>query len=480
MSSYYNVASFDELNNRMDCKVLEYKSNLEEVVGKYPVVKLGRYIEQINSPAKFEDNIEYKFYDTSVNSVNEKGEFVDYKLINSKNKPSRAKQVAIKDTIIVANLKTNKGKACIVTDEEAGSIISSGYLIIKPKKELDIEYLKMVLQCEFSLYYLRQIASTGLGMANWSYDDLSKIKIILPPLSEQQRTLPIIKEKIKIMEDRIKELEEEKEHNTLQSAIDRFFKEELGLDFVSNKASNILYTSFDFNEMTERLAFKSQINSNNLAVKIPFEMKLGKIVTLNSQAVIRRRTHIKGKLIEFKDIKAFSGEVINYNEVDQKFGSEVTRFKGNDLMYSKMNPHTGNMVLVSEEYDDYYGSAEFWGLNINKELCITEYLLYVLGTSYVLNNYKFWLTGAQGSSEDDKGGRARLSSKEFLNMKIPLPSKDIQKIIIEKLRGAKNEIENNIYVKKIEEIQSIINSDLNKYILHGYGDDLFQLRKAEE
>lgn len=479
MNSKYGVFNFHEYPNRIDVKMIDYnKSERKKYHAKHSLVKMSKVMEEVKSPAVFEDGLTYKYYDTSIESVTEKGEFKNYKLISKQNKPSRAKQKAIKDTIIVANLKTNKSKATIVTENEDGSIVSSGYLMIKPKGNIDIEYLKTVFHSPQIIYYLRQICSTGLGMANWSFNDLANVKIPLPPIEEQRRTLPIVKEKIAGLEEKIKELEKEKEKNSLQNIIDRVFEEELNM--VNHKFDKkIIYDYYDFNNMNERLDLRSQIFIKYVKHDIPYAVKIKKIAKINSQAVIRRRTHINGKLIEFKDIVPFAGKILNYRDVDEKFGSEVTKFKGNDIMFSKMNPQSGNMVLVTPEHDDFYGSAEFWGLVIDKDICIPEYFLFALGLSSITNNYKYWLTGAQGSSDNKKGGRARISDKEFFNMNIPLPNKNIQRVIIDKINSLHDKYSNIYFDNKIKSINKCIERDLNRYILEGYSDDLFEINEED-
>ena len=89
----------------------------------------------------------------------------------------------------------------IVTEDVAGSVLSSAFIVIKPNENIDINYLKLSLYSTYVQDYLRKVCSTGLNSAQacWSIEDLNKIKINLPTIEEQQSTMEKVDEKIQII-----------------------------------------------------------------------------------------------------------------------------------------------------------------------------------------------------------------------------------------------------------------------------------------
>lgn len=489
MVNYYAICEFKDLNNRMDSKFLYYNQNQKiKDTNKYPIVRLKKVMDLIKSPAVFEENTEYRYYDTSIDSVTEKGEFKNYKLITKENKPSRAKQVALNGTLIVANLKTNKSKAAIVTDKEAGSIISSGYLIIKPKDNIDIEYLQTILHSQKVIYYLRQICSTGLGMANWSYNDLANIKIPLPPIEEQRRTLPLVKEKIAKLQEKIKKLEKEKEENSLQNIIDRVL-EKNGIEYKKpNVIKNTIYGSVDFQNSTRELSInKLLFDEQRVYRHLPQGYKVKTINKLISEGII----------VDVKDG--------NHGELHPK-SSEYVEAGIPFIMANDIHPNGKINFEACKKITQERMATLRTGFAQNGDILLThkgsmgltaiinnnDYPVVILSpqvTYYRLNNAqkiinKLYLYNFFKSSifQDVLKHYAKQSTRDYVGItkqktiKIIIPPYDIQHRINEEINNVISKMYD--YKSKIKKLKNKIELDLNKYILEGYSEDLFELEDS--
>ena len=166
--------------------------------GKTPI---GECITEFKKNIKFDENLEYEYYGSSTDAVDENGNFINSVTISGKNPPSRAKQELTEGTIVITNLEGNRGMPAIVTEDVAGSVLSSAFIVIKPNENIDINYLKLSLYSTYVQDYLRKVCSTGLNSAQacWSIEDLNKIKINLPTIEEQQSTMEKVDEKIQII-----------------------------------------------------------------------------------------------------------------------------------------------------------------------------------------------------------------------------------------------------------------------------------------
>lgn len=486
-NSYYNVALFDEeLTGRFDTKHLKYQKDVKVNYDDSTCYdKLGKYMHEIKNPAKFVDGVEYKFYDTSVKSVNEKGQFVNYQIITNANKPRRAKQVAVVNTIIVANLKTNRGKACIVTEKEAGSIVSSGYLMIKPNQNLNIDYLQAILQSQFALYYLRQIASTGLGMANWSYSDLAKIRLHVPSIAEQQRTLPLVQEKIKVLENMIKELEEKKKKYELQNKIDEVFQDVLDISHPNETLDRYYsfgdYSIISYNEFSNCGTLDVFSNYKfSLQEQLTKKYHCKKLKDVTSLVMPGRDTPkpINNKTslfrVQTKDMIEKDGN-IDYKHLDNMKKEDYDSFvekkiEKNDIILAIFGSGAIGRVVYSDRDDiNAVLGNHLVGIIRANENTNSRFLFYYLYSFIGQQQIFRCVTGTTG--------QISLSIPRVRKILVPELDSDTQELIINKIESYGNPNELN---KRIQFIQSIIDDSLNKYILNGYSDDLFELPKEDK
>lgn len=108
-----------------------------------------------------------------------------------------------------------------------------------------------------------------------------------------------------------------------------------------------------------------------------------------------------------------------------------TRFLENDLIWAKITPcmQNGKSAIVRNTLNNYAcGSTEFFIIRPKNDNVLVEYLHLILRDKRVLNVAKNYFGGS--------AGQQRVSKDFLLNYKIPLPPKEIQQIIVDKINQA--------------------------------------------
>lgn len=389
----------------------------------------------------------------------------------------------IKENDIIMCVTGSIGKLCLIKSNKQMLLNQNSIIIrINNTKILNPEYLFLCLK---SSYLLSTIDSNGLGMQFFNKQHLENLKIYIPSLEEQERTLPLVKAKIKILEDKIKELEEEKENVNLKNLIDRTFYEVLQIDkskhmidFYNHLISHnsILY-SMNFDGLNDCLDFLTNTNYN-----IPMDLKNNfNVVKLNDLLEIPPQNGAATKKINNDNGEHYRIMVKNLSSYDENMKihnldyvskddfdnclKEKTLQK-NDILYSSCGGGClGNMVINNTKLkaiiDTHVGYLRL--KNKDDALFMYYYLTSYLGQQQIFR----CITGTTN--------QITINPKKFAKILVPILDDATKELIIKKINDYKKE--KFAIEEKISFIQSIIDNDLNKYILNGYSDDLFEIPK---
>lgn len=112
-------------------------------------------------------------------------EFVTYE-----NRPSRADLTAKKDDVILARMKSTN-KVLLVQNTEADYIYSTGFIILRPSKEIDNNYLLHFLQSTVFQDEKDKLC-TGATQKAINNQNFANLQIPLPPLPIQKRIAEIL------------------------------------------------------------------------------------------------------------------------------------------------------------------------------------------------------------------------------------------------------------------------------------------------
>ena len=131
--------------------------------------------------------------------------------------------------------------------------------------------------------------------------------------------------------------------------------------------------------------------------------------------------------------------------------------KNEDILFARIEPSIFNKkyIYASNLSNITFTSTEFYIVKANEEFIKNKFLFYMFFTDYVFNQYKGKTTGSTG--------RRRLDKDVFLNIKIPVPEKDIQQNIIDMMDRAYESKK-----QKEKEAQNLLDS-IDNYLLDELG-----------
>jgi type I restriction enzyme S subunit len=95
------------------------------------------------------------------------------------------------------------GKVCIWRNELEKSIYNSNILRIIFKKDIDVEFMNYLFNSKSILDVLRLISKGTTSVSGIYYKDLSKIKIPIPSISEQQQIVSYLDEQTQLIDKTI-------------------------------------------------------------------------------------------------------------------------------------------------------------------------------------------------------------------------------------------------------------------------------------
>ena len=106
-------------------------------------------------------------------------------IISTKDAPSRATQSVNTGDLIIGTTRPYLKRFAIVTSEHNNCICSSAFQVIKPNKNYNLEYVYYFMQTQLAIMQFEAFMTGALYPAI-NTSDLSRIKIILPPMSVQE------------------------------------------------------------------------------------------------------------------------------------------------------------------------------------------------------------------------------------------------------------------------------------------------------
>ena len=171
-----------------------YRDKLLTFEEDTPKVKLGEVCEKIkNINWKKENNISKKYIDLSSVS-REFHEIIDNEIkeINSKNAPSRAKQIIKTNDILFGTTRPMLKRYCIVPEKYDAQICSTGFCVLRiVKSDVLINYIYHCLSIS-NFYNFIQDNEQGTTYPAISDTMLKEYKVPLPPLEKQKEIVSIL------------------------------------------------------------------------------------------------------------------------------------------------------------------------------------------------------------------------------------------------------------------------------------------------
>ena len=384
--------------------------------------------------------------------------------------------------------ETKEPEFVVLTRGSAGTIkpfnsnekISSNYIYISTnKKNINKDFFELIYNSKTIQEQLFALQWGGAGVKGLNFKDLSKVLFPLMPLEEQERTLPLVKAKIKILEDKIKELEEEKKANDFNHLLDKYLGEMLGIKIPKQfdfKDSLMLYKTNDI--LNDKLSINVVVGQLDYLKNTIYDItSIGKLLNNGSIIKIGDGSHNmspKDKDLDNNGINYIqAGDIdvygINYNKIKKvtlDYYNKVDKGFIEPNMICLAGMGTTGISCIYDAKTNGLTNRSTIAIKVNEKDINVQFLNYWFNSIYF--NYQIAIDPSCGT-------RDLISMTKINKTKIVLPNIEKQKEIVEKLE--KLLAYNPYWDNKIKEIQSIIDNDLNKYILNGYSDDLFEIPK---
>lgn len=364
-----------EYLSKLNKKILEQDGKLiklEEILRKgfqYPIVPLKDHIIVNEEKIKPADFPDTEF--TVLGVSNQAGVFINDKVKGENIKQGYFK--VYKNQFCYNPYRINVGSIGFCEFDIENQIISGAYNIFGcNESELNPKYLDALFNTRKFLSFVNEKANGGVRM-DFKIESMQNWHIPLPPIKVQNKIVEKIEGKRKI----IKGAEEI----------------EKGFNF-----DQFIETNYE-EEFIEKLAHVDGSPVKDLSK-------------------LRTEIYVGGENIE-----SGTGRLLNLQTVDEAgiIGPSYV-FKKGHVVYSKVRPN-----LQKCFYANFDGvcSSDIYPLKVNKNLILEKYFALVLQTKYFAKKTE--------SFQEGRSGMPKINQDQLAQIKIPLPSLEIQQQIVEEL-----------------------------------------------
>lgn len=407
--------SFEEL----DKWFVSFYLNPYTIESIYPLVKLSEVIH----PRK--DRISKNDYKNDI-PVIKKISFKDGKIhLRDTNETGMSLYRLSKNELLVSKINFHQGAISI---NNIGELVSSThyqpYII---NKNISKEYLTLCLRSDSSLNFIKYLRADGIKNEA-TYEFIGKLKIPLPPLSEQNRIVNNYNAKIKQANEQEQKAKQLK--TSLQNIVDEF----LGIKVASNNINKNNLLNFVSYKELHKWGVDAQLISKIIYFKDYPIFKISEISNVGSGGTPSRsrKDYYNGKIPWIK-----TGEVVNdiIYDTEEKITQEAIKnssakvYKKDSLiiaMYGQGKTR-GRTAKLGVNATTNQACAVLY--NIDSSKLLTDFLWI-----YLMNEYERLRELASGNNQPN------LNAQMIKNYPVVIPSKEIQQNIINKVFSIKQQI----------------------------------------
>lgn len=150
-------------------------------------------------------NFEFKYIDIS--NVNQFGITQEPEYITFNEAPSRARRLIKKNDVIVSTVRTYLKAIAFIDFETKDYVVSTGFAVLQPKKNIFPKYLGYYCQSE---YFIDKVVSNSKGVSYPAINagEIVQLPIINLPLSEQQAIANYLDAKTQAIDKKVTLLEQ--------------------------------------------------------------------------------------------------------------------------------------------------------------------------------------------------------------------------------------------------------------------------------
>ena len=210
------IVQQEELKERFDAfyyspelKIIQHKLNKFARNGKIELKTGNDLVLKPDLPASKVRDLDSKIFKyLEVGDVNNRGDIVGYQENQLKNLPTRARKMVATEDVIVAKNISSLGSVAIINENFNGYLVSTGFIVIKPKNRDDAYLLWSILKSDLiqkQMYYL-----SATAVQPEVSEEIFKTELLIPIPTGSKEKAEIIKTVENI----------EKQRRAVNSAID--------------------------------------------------------------------------------------------------------------------------------------------------------------------------------------------------------------------------------------------------------------------
>ncbi|MEO8514579.1 MAG: restriction endonuclease subunit S [Ignavibacteria bacterium] len=394
----------------------------ERIKSKFPIVRLGEYINEENHKVKLNESPEEEFGILGVN--NKIGIFDAYKE-KGKDINQSYKKMEI-DWLAYNPYRINVGSIGLRTSKQSNEFISPAYVVFSCKEDLLPDFLYKLFKTN-RFNKIVKVNTTGSVRQNLTIEILKNLNIPLPKVKVQKEILNEYYDRIKTVRKNERRIIE------LQQKIENIILTELGLILPPTKIikRNLLFYKFSNLDRWDVLSNDARIHHFLLNAKFPLK-SLGSLYTFISRNWKKpKNINENFKYIEIGAIDPILGIVDINNLMVKDAPSRANQIiKTGDLIIGTTRPYLKKFAIVGEEFNDFVCSSGFSVIENSKEynlIFLKEFLLSFYGIEQLKNR----MSG---------GTYPAITSSELKEVKIPLPPIKTQNLIVNTILKIRTEM----------------------------------------
>ena len=399
---------------------------LSNITSEFPVVKLGKFINEENTKIKLFDFPDETFGILGVS--NKTGIFDAYEEKGSNiNQPYKKMEIGF---LAYNPYRINVGSIGIKEESNKFQYISPAYVVFSCKTELNPDFLFKLFKTDTFNKIINE-NTTGSVRQNLTFDVLQSLQIPLPHIEIQNNLLSNYYQKITLAEQQ--EIEAEK----LEKEIDKYILSYLGI--VLEKKEKKKGLNFSEFELIDRWATDYIFNTNALSgiFKGKYPTQRMNEILLEVQYGLSEKASVEPigiPMLRMNNIHNATLTIDNlkYLQLPEK-QKDKSLLNFGDLLFNRTN----SKELVGK-------TAVF---DLEGEYVFASYLIRLKVNTEKINNYyiNFLLNSSIGRTQIDMVsrqvlGQANVNTQEIGDFIFPIPPLDIQNEIVTHIQKQKAQI----------------------------------------
>jgi type I restriction enzyme M protein len=172
-------------------------------------------------------------------------------------------------------------------------------------------------------------------------------------------------------------------------------------------------------------------NAQNLLSKAKYPLhRIGELVTMLNRVVVPQFEYADEmvRYIGLANIQPYEGTYFVSDVLGEKIKSAVKYFEPESVIFAKLRPELRKVVFIPSEEEPGFASSECFIFKANSRI-LPQYLALMLRSDLVYGQIIFQVTGL---------GRPRIGKTELLSAKIPLPSLEKQRELVNAMNASES------------------------------------------